>query len=73
MVFWGYTYVTSMQLNRPLWNKESLSPLENPKWQEILLSKSNSILRSKQCARCYFFYHRWFSFERYMCFFNSAE
>jgi hypothetical protein len=47
--------------------------LEIPKHQEVFLSKTNSILRGKQCARCSCFYHKWFSFERFVCFFISAK
>jgi hypothetical protein len=47
--------------------------LQNPKLQEVLHSKTNSVLTGKQCARCSCFYHRWCSFERQMCVFNSAE
>jgi hypothetical protein len=52
--------------------KRAYLHLEKPKLQELFLSKINSIFTGKQYARCSFFYHRWFSFERYMCFFNLA-
>jgi hypothetical protein len=37
------------------------------------LSKTKSILTWKQCAGICSIWHRCFSKERYMCFFNSAE
>jgi hypothetical protein len=67
------TCVSSTQLNNTNWNKMFVSPLNKTKLQEIFLSKTNSVLTGKQCARCPTFYHRWFSFESHMCFFNSAE
>jgi hypothetical protein len=42
---WRDTCISSTQLNRPISNKESLSPQEKPKLQEVVLSKTNSILR----------------------------
>jgi hypothetical protein len=48
---WRATCV-STQLNMPIWNKKSLSPVENAKLQEVFLSKTNSILTVKPCARC---------------------
>jgi hypothetical protein len=49
---WRDTCVSSTQLNRPIWKKESLSPPLNPKFQEVFPSNSNSILTGKQCAGC---------------------
>jgi hypothetical protein len=48
------TCVSSTQLNMPILNKMSLH-LENPDLQEVFLSKTNSILTGKQCARSYTF------------------
>jgi hypothetical protein len=36
--------------------------------QEVVLSKTNSILTGKQCSRCSCFYHRWLSFGRFHLF-----
>jgi hypothetical protein len=47
--------VSSTQLSRSILNKQSLSPPEIPKLQEVFLSNSNSILTGKQCARCFSF------------------
>jgi hypothetical protein len=47
---WRATWVSSSQPNSPIWNKVSLSPQEKPKMQEVLLSKTNSILRGSQRA-----------------------
>jgi hypothetical protein len=41
--------------------------------QEIFLTQSNLILTGKQFATCLCVYHRLFSLENYMCFFNLAE
>jgi hypothetical protein len=43
---------SSNQLNRPICSKQSLSPSETPKLQEVFLSQSNSVLRRNQCAAC---------------------
>jgi hypothetical protein len=51
--------------------KRAYVHLETPKLQEVFLSKTNSILTGKKCARFCDFKQRWFSLERYMCFFNS--
>jgi hypothetical protein len=46
------TCVSSTELNRPNCNKVSLSPhLIEPKWQEVFLSKPDSVFPQKQCAR----------------------
>jgi hypothetical protein len=34
--------------------------LENPNWKAVFLSKTNSILTEKQCARCSTFKRLWF-------------
>jgi hypothetical protein len=41
---WRDACISSTQLNRPFGNKESLSPQEKPKLQEVFLSKTNSIV-----------------------------
>jgi hypothetical protein len=41
---WKDTYVSSTQLNWPIWKRESLSPPETAKLQEAFLLKTNSIL-----------------------------
>jgi hypothetical protein len=46
------TCVSSNQLNRPICSKQSLSPSETPKLQELFLSESNSVLTGKQFATC---------------------
>ena len=53
--------------------KNAILHLDNSYLEKIFLSKYNSVLRGKQCVRCCSFYHRWISFERYMCVFKSAE
>jgi hypothetical protein len=47
--------------------------LERPSSQEVFFSKTDAILTGKQCARCSCFKHGWFSFEKYLCFFNLAK
>jgi hypothetical protein len=47
--------------------------LEIPKFQEVFISKTLLILTWKQWSRCGRIEHRWFSLEKYMLFFNSAE
>jgi hypothetical protein len=66
-------YSSSTQLNMPFWNKVSVFALEKPDGQAIFLTKTHSIVTQKQCARCSTFYHRQFSFKRYICFINSDE
>jgi hypothetical protein len=56
-----------------LQRKRAYLHFEKPAWPEIFLPKTNSILRRKQSGRCCCFSHKWFSFERCMCFFNSDE
>jgi hypothetical protein len=41
--------------------------------QGVLLWKTNSVLIGNQCAKCCSFKPRWFSLQRYMWFFNTAE
>jgi hypothetical protein len=53
--------------------KKAYLHLEKPKLHELSPSKTNSILPGKQCARCSYFSHQWFSFKRYKYFFNSAQ
>jgi hypothetical protein len=43
--------VSSVQLNNPIWRQERLSPRRKYDFQEILISKTNSGLTVKQCAR----------------------
>jgi hypothetical protein len=38
--------------------KQSLTPPTTPKFQEVLLSKTNSTHTGKKCARCSCFQHR---------------
>jgi hypothetical protein len=44
------TCVSSIQLNRPIWSKQSLSPSEAQKLQEVFLSQTTSIPTGKQRA-----------------------
>jgi hypothetical protein len=44
-------FVSSIQLNMPLWSKARVSTLENPDGQAVFLSKTDSLLTGKQCAR----------------------
>jgi hypothetical protein len=39
------------QLKRPIYNKEPISTLKKPELQEVFLSKTDSFLSGKQCAR----------------------
>jgi hypothetical protein len=64
---------SSNQWNKSTCSKQILSPSETPKLPLMFLCKSNSVLTRNQRAACSCFYHRWFSFEICMCFFNSAE
>jgi hypothetical protein len=70
---WRDTCVFSIQLRRPFWSKEGITPSWNLCLQEEFLSKTKSLLTGKECVRYSCFKHRWFSLERYMSFFNSAE
>jgi hypothetical protein len=47
-----YTCVSSSLLNWPIWTKRAYLHVEQHKLQEVLLSKSNSILTAIQCATC---------------------
>jgi hypothetical protein len=46
---WRAICVSSTQLNRPIWYKQSL---EKPKLLEVFLSKTTSIFTVKNCTRC---------------------
>jgi hypothetical protein len=53
IVFFGEIQVfLQLKVNRHVWRKQSLSPPEIPKLQEIFLSKTDYILTGKQCASC---------------------
>jgi hypothetical protein len=67
------TCVLSTYLHRPIGRRWAFFHLGNCNLQEIFLSKANSVLIGKQCARCPCFYNTWVSFKRYMCVFNSVE
>jgi hypothetical protein len=67
------TCVSSSQLTRLTWKKHSLSQLWKTKLQEILPPKTDSVLTGKHSCKCSSFEHKWLSFERYMCLFNSAS
>jgi hypothetical protein len=60
------TYISSTQLNRPIWNKMSLSSPENYDLQEVFLSKTNPTLKGKQCATCCSLFLAWNSLMRYV-------
>jgi hypothetical protein len=45
------TCISSTQLNRIIKTKESLSLLKKHKLQEVLISKTNSIITGQECAR----------------------
>jgi hypothetical protein len=47
--------------------------LEISDLHEVFLSKPNSTLTGKECGRCCSSYHRWFSLERYMCFWTQLN
>jgi hypothetical protein len=67
------TCVSSTHLIDIFGTKCACVPLDNPVWQIVFFSISNSILTGKQGARFSCFYFTSFSLERYMCFFSSAE
>jgi hypothetical protein len=46
---------------------------ENPDWQAVFLSKTNSILKVKHVLDAPLSKVDGVFFEKYMCFFNSAE
>jgi hypothetical protein len=52
---WKEICVSSTQMNRPIWSKQSPSPPETPKLQEAFLSKTYLIQTEKQCSRCSYF------------------
>jgi hypothetical protein len=60
-------------MKKPTWNKISLPHLEKCDLQDVFISKINSILTGKQCAKCFQLQHRWFCLVRYMFFFNLSE
>jgi hypothetical protein len=45
------TCVASTQLNRPIWNKMCVSPLDYADSQAVFLSRTNSVPTGKQGAR----------------------
>jgi hypothetical protein len=47
--------------------------LGNYALQEVIFSKTDSILTGKEYGRYYCLLKRWFSLKRYMCFFNVAN
>jgi hypothetical protein len=49
---WRDSCISTIQLNRPIWNKICYSSILNPDRLEVLLSKTNSILTGKQGDRC---------------------
>jgi hypothetical protein len=56
------TCVSLIQLNRPIWNKMCILPLDNADWKAVFHEKTTSVLTEKQCARCSTFNHGYFSF-----------
>jgi hypothetical protein len=64
--------VSSAELNRLICSKESLSPPWKLWFPGVIKQKLTSF-SWKKCARCCRFWHCSFSFERYLCFFNTAE
>jgi hypothetical protein len=44
--------VSSIQLNRPIWNNLSVSPFLNHDLQALFFSKTSSFLIGKQSTRC---------------------
>jgi hypothetical protein len=45
------TCVSSSQLNRAIWIKRAYLHFEKPNLQAVFLSKTNSVLTGKECAR----------------------
>jgi hypothetical protein len=64
------TCVFLPQLKTPIFSIKAYLHLETPELQKEFLSNTNLILTGKECARCSCFFHRWFSFERYMSIFT---
>jgi hypothetical protein len=70
---WRDTCVYSIQHNRPIWNKHSLSP----PWKTLVAGSipfKNSLgSHWEQCAKNSCFWHKWISFVGCMCLFISAQ
>jgi hypothetical protein len=58
---WSETCVSSTQLNRHIAANRTYPHFEKYDLQEIVLSKTNFILKWRQCGRCLHFNHRYFS------------
>jgi hypothetical protein len=70
---WRDTCGSSTLVNSPLWSILRLFP----PWKTVvagsILFQTNAILTGKPCARCSCFNQGWFSFDKYLCFFNLAK
>jgi hypothetical protein len=66
------TCVSSTQLIRPIWNKDSLSSPETPKSQDVYCQKLSQFSLKTMC-QMHLLLHRCLSLERFMCFFNWPE
>jgi hypothetical protein len=69
---WRYTCASSTQLKYPISANKAYVHLGNYTLQEVILSKTNSIITGKEYGSYYYLLNRWFSFEKYMCFFTLA-
>jgi hypothetical protein len=49
---WRDIYVSSTHLSSPIWNIWAFLHCENYDFQQVLLSKTNSVLTGQQCTRC---------------------
>jgi hypothetical protein len=49
------TCFSSTQENRPTWDKEPISTLENPSCRKYSFQKLTQFFTGKQCARCFSF------------------
>jgi hypothetical protein len=59
----GDTCVSSTQLNRPIWNNESLAPPGKHKLLEVFLSQTYSILTGKKMCYMLLFLTQMFFFQ----------
>jgi hypothetical protein len=51
----------------------NLSPHWKTWYADNILPVTNLVPTGRQCARCSYLEHRWYSFERYMHVFNWAQ
>jgi hypothetical protein len=71
--FWGTDMFFLISWTGLSESNRAYLPLLNYHLQDVFLSNTNSMSSGKQWFWCSCFEHFWFSFERYICFLNSAE